>query len=768
MAKVKIEEVDELLGTVSDDVRRQFRESRRIMSFGDYVELFCEHPERHARSAAQYIRDAFDYFGSDTVQSAVGPLRRFRLFDGLGDNAYLIGHEPAQNALYRALTAFVREGQINRLLVLHGPNGSAKSSLVGCIARALELYSQTEEGALYKFNWIFPTEKISRGAIGFGGERKTSSSSLPTYAYLDDLEINARLIDEMRDPPVFLFPKGERHRFLARFFEVPDEDADQQPLIGADRLEGSSPASDQGFKLSEYVLNGDLSHKNRRVFEALFASYQGDFAELLKHVQVERFFLSRRYRVGLATVGPQLRVDAGIRQITQDKSLAALPASLQSVTLFEPYGDLVDGNRGMVEYNDLLKRPMDLNRYLLATTESGSVPLERSTLYIDSFLVGTVNETYLDALKTQPEWASYKGRLELVRMPYLRDYQTEKKIYQVQLAGIEAGKPRAPHVAELAALWAVLTRLSRPKADRYHELIRAVIDKLTPLQKAQLYAGGRVPEGLTNEQKRELMAAIPDLLTEEASTPEYEGRYGASPRELKAILLHAAHGDEHPCLSPLSVLRELRKLVEDPSLYEFLQLKPDGDYHRSDKLIDVVRDVYLDRLDFEVRSAMGLIEEEQYEQLFARYVNHVNHAIKGEKMLDPVSGRFISPDETFMEDVEEKLGVTGDRDQHRRGIIAAVGVFRIEHPDDPVDFGRIFDDEFDQLMTYFYEERKEAIQRIKMNLLRFFDDDVADLTPVDREQVERTFETLRTRFGYTRETAREAVGFLVRHRYTDD
>ena len=35
------------------------------------------------------------------------------------------------------------------------------------------------------------------------------------------------------------------------------------------------------------------------------------------------------------------------------------------------------------------------------------------------------------------------------------------------------------------------------------------------------------------------------------------------------------------------------------------------------------------------------------------------------------------------------------------------------------------------------------------------------------EKVELTLENLKEQFGYTEETAREAIGFLVRHRYAE-
>jgi len=87
-------------------------------------------------------------------------------------------------------------------VLLHGPNGSAKSTFVSCLARALEYYSTLDEGALYRFNWIFPSQKLQKGGIGFGGGYDGAPGG--SFAYLDDDLIDARLVDELRDNPLLL------------------------------------------------------------------------------------------------------------------------------------------------------------------------------------------------------------------------------------------------------------------------------------------------------------------------------------------------------------------------------------------------------------------------------------------------------------------------------------------------------------------------------------------------------------------------------------
>src|SRR5439155_855895 len=195
--------------------------------------------------------------------------------------APVVGQEEVQNAIYRILHSFVRAGRVHKLILLHGPNGSAKSSLVAALQRALEDYSRKDEGALYRFNWIFPNERLVKGSIGFG-ETKLGTGAVETYAHLEGEQIDARLACEMRDQP------------------------------------------------------------------------------------------------------------------------------------------LVSGNRDVIEFSDLLKPPLEHYKYLLGTVETGIARMNHFLLHLDSVLVASTNEKHLSAFKEMGDFASFKGRIELVRVPYLR------------------------------------------------------------------------------------------------------------------------------------------------------------------------------------------------------------------------------------------------------------------------------------------------------------------------------------------------------------
>ncbi len=160
---------------LAESLEKRFAASRRVLSFAEYLELCATDPARYARDASRYVRDVFDHFGTTRVKHPWGEFTRWKLFDlpweeaqGGSPRGALVGQEHVQEEIYRSLSNFVREGRPNRLVLLHGPNGSAKSTIVGCIMRAVEHYSTLDDGALYRFNWVFPTTKSVRGSLGFG------------------------------------------------------------------------------------------------------------------------------------------------------------------------------------------------------------------------------------------------------------------------------------------------------------------------------------------------------------------------------------------------------------------------------------------------------------------------------------------------------------------------------------------------------------------------------------------------------------------------
>ena len=97
----------------------------------------------------------------------------------------------------------------------------------------------------------------------------------------------------------------------------------------------------------------------------------------------------------------------------------------------------MSANRGLIEYADLLKRPLEAFKYLLGFSETQEVPLEHMVLQLDEVLIASSNEKHLAAFKELPDFPSFKGRIELVRLnrngtstTEFFDYQPGKDISQ--------------------------------------------------------------------------------------------------------------------------------------------------------------------------------------------------------------------------------------------------------------------------------------------------------------------------------------------------
>ena len=737
------------LKSLGSRMKDEFASKRRVLSFDEWFALLTADPRRHTRSVSQYALDMFAHYGKYTVDAPHGPVTRWRLFDCPFDQGRdrLVGQEEVQAEVYRIIHNFTRAGRVTQLIMLHGPNGSAKSSFIGCITRAMEHYSTLEEGALYCFNWIFPSKKAgTKKRLGFGGEDEITSP-FESFAFLEGEDVDARIPSDLRDHPIFLIPKEQRAKVLTEILEAAD-------------------IRREDFVLADYILHGDLSPKSKQIFETLLASYNGDYERVLQHVQVERFFVSRRYRQAVVTVEPQLHVDANVHQVTADRSLSALPRVLQNLSLFEPSGDLVDANRGVVEYNDLLKRPVESFKYLLSTCEKSNVALANSILYLDELFLASSNEKHLSAFKEFPDFMSFKGRMELVTAPYIRSYKIEQKIYDEQISGQAVNKHIAPHSTFVASLWAVLTRMKKPMPEHFNVAVRDVVARMGPLDKAELYATGEVPKTLTVEQSKELRANLEELRDEYASTPAYEGSTGASPREVKTILLNAAQDERFPCLSPLGIFEQLAALVRERSVYEFLKLEPVGDYNNQPKFIEMVRDRYLDIIGNEVRDSMGLVSETQYADLFNRYITNISYASKGEKLMNPITGRLEEPDYRFMEEMEKTFKITKPAKEFRGDLISAVGAFSLDNPAQSPDYERLFPKLFQLLREEYYERQRAVVHKTKEEILRYMADEKESLSEKERSRVETTLGTLRKKYGYCDGCAREAILYLLRERYS--
>jgi predicted Ser/Thr protein kinase len=226
---------------------------------------------------------------------------------------------------------------------------------------------------------------------------------------------------------------------------------------------------------------------------------------------------------------------------------------------------------------------------------------------------------------------------------------------------------------------------------KYPATLQEVIRDLSPEEKLELYNTGDVPMRLSQKQARELKAHIPTLFFEFHNEANYEGRYGASVREVRILILNAAQDPRFDHLATGAIFEQIELLIDQKSSYEFLRREPVRGYRDPASLLASVKSYYRNILEDEVRNALGLYSKESYLELFTRYIMHVSAWTKKERLVDPLLGRKVDADEQFMITIENKLLAMNEaKEDFRRQLIAQIGAFKLENPNNPLDYKTLF------------------------------------------------------------------------------
>ena len=128
-----------------------------------------------------------------------------------------------------------------------------------------------------------------------------------------------------------------------------------------------------------------------------------------------------------------------------------------------------------------------------ASQEHKIKPKKFAQTDIDEVIVGHTNEPEYRKLQSNEFMEALRDRTVKIDVPYVTKLSDEIKIYEKDYNSRRVtGKRIAPHTLEVAAMWAVLTRLEEPKNAG-----------LTLLQKLKLYNGKTLP-GFTEDNIKEL------------------------------------------------------------------------------------------------------------------------------------------------------------------------------------------------------------------------------------------------------------------------
>jgi len=377
-------------------------------TFPEYLEIAQQHPGV-ARNAWQRLLDMIESHGSEPSLSRAS--RRWRIFDDPfedGRDAVYGLDEPLEQ-LVQTIRAGARGfGPERRVILLHGPVGSAKSTIARLLKRGLEEYSKTDEGAIYTFSWEVDGETVP---------------------------------SPMHQDPLLLIPTEARASV-------------EKQLERRHRAE---------YRLR---IEGELDPVSRHFFRQLMKDGQGDWTKVVEHVRVRRFVLSEKDRVGLGTFQPKDEKNQDSTELTGDINYRKIAdyGSDSDPRAFNFDGEFNVANRGMLEFIEVLKLDVAFLYDLLGATQEHAIkPKKFAQTHIDEVILGHTNEPEYRKLQSNELMEAFRDRTIKIDIPYNLRVSDEVQIYRRQFARHEmAGRSMAPHTLQIAALWAAMTRLEDP------------------------------------------------------------------------------------------------------------------------------------------------------------------------------------------------------------------------------------------------------------------------------------------------------------------
>lgn len=425
------------------DVER-YQELAWTGTFNDYLAMVLENP-RVCRNAYQRLYDMIMSYGTTDYKLMKERVVHYNFFDdpiNEGRDAVYGLDKPLMRLVGHIKSAAYSYGTERRVLLLHGPVGSAKSTIARLLKRGVERYSHTPEGAIYTYRWVYPDGEHR-------GEHKCP----------------------MHEEPLRLIPDESRRKILAEINQSTD---------------GVYPLS----------VDGSLCPFCRFHHNFLLKQYHGDWSRMIEHLQVYRLPLSEKDRVGIGTFQPKDEKNQDSTELTGDVNYRKIAeyGSDSDPRAFNFDGEFHVANRGVIEFIEVLKLDVAFLYELLGASQEHSIkPKKFAQTDIDQVIIGHTNEPEYRKLQNNELMEAFRDRTVKVDIPYITTLAHEIQIYKKDFNTDRIrGKHIAPHTIEMAAMWATLTRLEMPKKAQ-----------LSLMQKLKLYDGKTMP-GFTEENVKEL------------------------------------------------------------------------------------------------------------------------------------------------------------------------------------------------------------------------------------------------------------------------
>ena len=477
--------------------------------------------------------------------------------------------------------------------------------------------------------------------------------------------------------------------------------------------------------------------------EILGVHIEGDLCPVCRHRLMEEFkgeyekfpvvrsSFSQRGRRGIAVVPPMDANSQDVSALIGSEDISKLDKfSEDDPRVLNLNGAFNVGNRGVVEFVEIFKNEIEFLHTIITATQEKSVPTpgKNSMLYFDGVILSHCNEAEWNRFKSEHTNEAILDRVVKIEVPYVLELTQEMKIYDKMLRKSDFRYHLAPHTIKVTAMFSVMSRLK-------------------PSQKCDLITKMKIYDGQEIVEKgRTKKVDIRDLRDE----AKHEGMDGISTRFITKAIDSALTDSDKGFITPMRVVDFLIKQVKEQIINE------DDKKRYLEILQKTIREEYLKILEGEIAKAFVTAYEEQAQALFDNYLDNAEAYTTRQKMKDRVTSEEREPDEKFMKNLEEQIGITGSaRDGFRADVTAFM--FAKVRRGTKVDYKS-------------YEPLREAIESYLIASVKDMARIVTKSKSRDNEQQKKYSEMIQTMidsYGYTAESAEEILTFASNNLWRD-
>lgn len=353
----------------------------------------------------------------------------------------------------------------------------------------------------------------------------------------------------------------------------------------------------------------------------------------IEQVRVTRVIISEEGRIGIGTFSPSDPKSQDIADLTGSIDFSTITefGSESDPRAYRFDGELNKANRGVMEFQEMLKCDEKFLWNLLSLTQEGNFKAGRFALIsADEMIIAHTNESEYKSFISNKKNEALQSRMIVMAIPYNLKVSEEEKIYaklieQSDMVHIHI----APHALRSAAIFSILTRLKETKKQG-----------MDLVKKMRMYNGEEV-EGYKEADLKEMQNEYLE-----------EGMSGVDPRYVINRISSALIKQDTQCINALDVLRAIKDGLDQHASIT----KDERDRYLN--FIAVARKEYDELAKKEIQRAFVYSYEESAKTLFENYLDNIEAFCNWSKIRDPLTDEEMDPDERLMRSIEEQIGVS--------------------------------------------------------------------------------------------------------------